>query len=51
MHPVTHPYSPGDVLATVYRFLGIDTSQEFHDRSGRPMRILNEGRPIGELLS
>lgn len=49
-HPITRPYSPGDVLATVYRHLGIDTSREFHDRSGRPMRVLNEGRPIPELV-
>ncbi len=51
MHPVTHPYSPGDVLATVYHFLGIDTAQEFHDRSGRPMRVLGEGQPIAEIVS
>ncbi len=50
MYPVTRAYSPGDVLATVYRFLGIDTAHEFHDHSGRPMRVLNEGEPIGELV-
>ena len=36
MYPVTHPYSPGDVLATVYDFLGIDTKQVFHDRLRAP---------------
>ena len=51
MYPTTHPYSPGDVHSTVYDFLGIDTSQEFHDRSGRPLRILSEGAPIAELLA
>jgi hypothetical protein len=51
MYPITHPYSPGDVLATVYHFLGIDTRQEFHDRSGRPIRVLGEGQPIRELLA
>ncbi len=50
-HPTTHPYSPGDVLATVYNFLGIDTTREFQDRSGRPIRILGEGTPIAELLA
>jgi hypothetical protein len=50
MFPISNPHSPGDVLATVYSFLGIDVSQEFHDRSGRPMRLLTEGRPIAELL-
>jgi len=50
-YPVSHAYSPGDVLATVYHFLGIDSRIEFQDRSGRPMRILPEGRPIAELMA
>ncbi|MEX2115224.1 MAG: DUF1501 domain-containing protein [Pirellulales bacterium] len=49
-YPTTHAYSPGDVLATVYHHLGIDTSQEFPDRSGRPIRVLSDGQPIGALL-
>ncbi|MBL9123112.1 MAG: DUF1501 domain-containing protein [Planctomycetaceae bacterium] len=49
--PITHPYSPEDMLATVYHFLGIDPSHEFLDRNGRPLRILNSGAPIAELLS
>ncbi len=51
MHPITRPYWPADVLATVYNFLGVDTRQEFHDRSGRPIRVLNDGKPIAELLA
>ncbi len=51
MYPVTHPYSPGDVLATVYDFLGIDTKQVFPDRLGRPVPILPAGQPIAELWS
>jgi len=51
MYPTTRPYSPGDVLATVYNFLGIDASREFLDRSGRPIRMLAEGQPIAELLA
>lgn len=50
-HPTTRPYSPGDVLATIYQVLGIDTRQEFHDRSSRPLPVLPEGRPIPELLA
>lgn len=50
-YPVTRPYTPGDVLSTVYNFLDIDTSQEFVDRSGRPIRILPEGQPIAELIA
>jgi uncharacterized protein (DUF1501 family) len=51
LQPVTRPYSPGDVLATVYKFLGIDTRLEFSDYSGRPRPLLGEGEPIAELLS
>ncbi|MBX9792242.1 MAG: DUF1501 domain-containing protein [Pirellulales bacterium] len=51
VQPITRPYSPGDVLATVYMFLGIDTRQEFSDYSGRPRPLLDEGEPIAELFS
>jgi hypothetical protein len=51
MYPVTRPFSPGDVLATVYNFLGINTARVFPDRMGRPVPILSEGKPIAELWS
>ncbi|HEY4311400.1 MAG TPA: DUF1501 domain-containing protein [Pirellulales bacterium] len=51
MYPVTHPFSPGDVLATVYNFLGINTARVFPDSMGRPVPILSEGKPIAELWS
>ena len=51
LHPITRPYSPADVLATVYDFLRIDTRQQFSDRSGRPFRVLTDGRPIPELFA
>ncbi len=41
---------PNDLLATVYRFLGIDPHHEFLDLSGRPMPILPHGTPISQLL-
>jgi uncharacterized protein (DUF1501 family) len=50
-YPITHAYSPADVLATVYDFLRINTRQEFLDHSGRPFRVLSDGRPIPELLA
>lgn len=40
---------PNDLLATMYRFLGIDYNAEFIDRTGRPMPILPHGQPIAEL--
>jgi hypothetical protein len=40
---------PNDLLATMYRYLGIDYNAEFIDRTGRPMPILPHGEPIREL--
>ena len=48
--PATHPYSPGDVLATVYQFLGIDPTSSLPDREGRPVRLVDAGTPIRELF-
>jgi uncharacterized protein (DUF1501 family) len=39
-----------DFLATIYRHLGIDAERVvLHDRTGRPVPALSEGRPIPEL--
>jgi hypothetical protein len=38
------------LLATLYRRFGIDPTDEFHDRGGRPFPILRNGEPIAELL-
>jgi uncharacterized protein (DUF1501 family) len=48
--PKDRPLGPVDILATIYRFLGIDTTQQFRDHTGRPHPILPEGEPIRELL-
>ena len=37
-------------LATVYRHLGINSSDSFLDYGGRPMPILPFGDPISELI-
>ncbi len=47
--PTEKPFSPQDLLATVYRHLGIDTERSFLDHSGRPIAILSDGRPIADL--
>src|SRR5262245_15659476 len=49
-YPATRACGPQDVLATMYHVLGIDYRQEFHDAAQRPIPILNEGRPIAELI-
>ena len=48
--PIDRAVSPADVLATVYRQLGVDPEQQFTNNSGRPVSILSHGEPIKELL-
>jgi hypothetical protein len=48
--PTTKPYSVGCVLSTMYHALGIDYQHAFYDQAKRPLQILAEGRPIGELI-
>ncbi|HEX3997246.1 MAG TPA: DUF1501 domain-containing protein [Pirellulales bacterium] len=46
------PVSATDFLATICKALGIDYTQEFRTRSGRPMRIVMKGeKPIDELFA
>ena len=47
--PLANPKSPQDVLATIYRFLGVDTQKHYLDNSGRPNTVLPSGSPIIEL--
>lgn len=49
-YPADKPYGPQDLLATVYRHLGIDPNQTFDDRTGRPIPILSDSRLIQELI-
>jgi len=48
--PRDNPKSPQDVLATVYRHLGVDTSVKYLDHNGRPHPVLPSGQPIRELF-
>src|SRR6185312_12246226 len=49
-YPTERPYTPQDLLATIYRHLQIDYSLAFKDYFGRPVHILNDARPIAELI-
>jgi hypothetical protein len=49
-HPTDRPYTPQDMLATLYRHLGIDCTRTFDDFTGRPFPILSEGEVIRELV-
>ena len=49
-YPVTRPYYPADIGATIYSALGVDLATEIHDPLGRPLR-LNQGHVIEPLLA
>ena len=49
-HPVERPLHPNDLLATLYRHLGIDPNWEVLDRSARPLKLLDRSDPIPELV-
>jgi hypothetical protein len=46
---IQRPVTPGDVLATWYRALGVPLDLQFTDHAGRPTPILPQGEPIAEL--
>jgi uncharacterized protein (DUF1501 family) len=48
-YPTTTPVTPQDLLATIYRHLGIDTEQHLTDSLGKPVPILYGGEPIKAL--
>jgi len=49
-YPAERPYTPQDLLATVYRHLCIDYRRTFTDYAGRPIHLLADGEPIPELI-
>lgn len=49
-YPTERPLTPQDLMATIYRHLGIDASLSFPDFRGRPVPLLHHGEPIRELI-
>ena len=47
--PKDNPKTPQDVLATVYRHLGVDVHKSYINNAGRPIPVLPSGQPILEL--
>jgi uncharacterized protein (DUF1501 family) len=43
------PYTPSNLLANVYRHLGIDPAATIPDRDNRPMYVLDQREPVREL--
>lgn len=49
--PAERPLAPNDLLATLYRYLGVPLGTQFPDHFGRPTPILPSGTPIAELIA
>jgi hypothetical protein len=48
--PLSRGFSPGDVAATIYRAIGVDTTARLYDQHRRPHFVLPEGEPIPGVL-
>lgn len=49
--PRTSPIRPADLMATVFEHLGIEPRTQVVNQAGRPVNLLEEGRPIAALGS
>lgn len=47
--PRSTPIRPQDLMATIFHVLGLDPRMQFVNQTGRPVYMLEEGRPIAEL--
>ena len=48
--PKTTPITPQDVLATIFQVLDFDRRIQFSNQAGRPTYMIENGRPIDELV-
>jgi uncharacterized protein (DUF1501 family) len=48
--PKGQPYTPQNVLATIYHVLGIDPATTLPDHQGRPIYLLDDRRKVEELV-
>lgn len=49
-NPKGHPYTPQNVLATLYHVLGIDPATTLPDHQGRPVYLLDDRERVAELV-
>lgn len=49
--PTRNPVSPGDVMTTVYRLLGIEANTLIYDALGRPHEVVPKGRILQKILA
>jgi hypothetical protein len=50
-HPQTDPVTPAEIIATIYRCLGIPADLELHDQMQRPLTVVPNGQPIKAILA
>ena len=48
--PATEPVTPQDLMATIFHVLGVDLDLQFVNQAGRPVYMVEDGRPIAELV-
>jgi len=48
--PKSKPITPQDLMATLFHVLGVPQNLAFNDPSGRPVPMVNGGKPIAELV-
>ena len=48
--PAENPHGPEDLAATVCTLMGINPEGEFHTPEGRPVKVVNNGKPITALM-
>jgi hypothetical protein len=49
-HIKERPVTPGDLAATIYQHMGVPLDGSYLDTTGRPRMIVENGRPIEELI-
>jgi hypothetical protein len=48
--PADNPVSPEYLAATIFHALGIDPGSQIHDAQGRPVALVEGGRPLAKLF-
>jgi len=48
--PIDRPVTPADLAATLFTALGIDPNYQFETPDGRPLRLVDGGKPLVELV-
>jgi hypothetical protein len=49
--PQSDPVTPAEIVATIYRCLGIPADLELHDQLARPLTVVPNGQPIAGVLA